>query len=144
MHDLTKGELVYQLGSVVEFDGPDVRDVLVDYIIRSWEDLPGLGDLILIGTPGCGWDKLAGLMRLWCHPAVIVLEIPARNTLLSHRERPKVITCMQEDLNHVIDALGGRPWIRSVVLGEDRRRHVVWKTVRERFAHRRAQHWLEG
>jgi hypothetical protein len=83
MHDLTINELIYQIRSVVEFDDPHYLDVLIDYVVDSWGNLDELGDLILIGTPGCGWDKVCGLLRLWCHPGVIVLEIPQRNTALA-------------------------------------------------------------
>ena len=144
MHDLTINELIYQLRSVVEFDDPYYFDVLIDYVVDSWGNLEELGDLILVGTPGCGWDKVCGLLRLWCHPGVIVLEIPQRNTLLSHQARPKVITCLEQDMKYIESALGNRPWTKYVYLGEDRRRHVIWKKVSERFAHRRAQHWLIG
>jgi hypothetical protein len=142
MHDLTIVELEYQLDEVVKLDDPNARDFIINFVVQSWGDLDKLGDMILIGTPGCGWDKLTGLLRLWCHPAVIVLEIPQRSALLAHANRPKIITCMEQDLKNMEASLGNRPWTKYVYLGEDRRRHVIWKKVSERFAHRRAQHWV--
>jgi hypothetical protein len=141
MHEITKGELFYQFDSAIQFEDPDIRDFLVDYIIQSWKKPNELGDLILIGTHGCGWDKLVGLMRLWCHPVVLVLQIPKLATIKAFQARPKVITAFEQDVPGIEANLAVRPCTHYVMVEQDSKHFISWKSVRGRFEHRKEMKW---
>ena len=141
MHEVTKEELFYQFDSAIKFENPDIRDFLVDYIVKSWEKPNELGDLILIGTHGCGWDKLVGLMRLWCHPVVLVLHVTKLATIKAYQARPKVITAFEQDVPAIEANLGVRPCTHFVILDQDSKHFISWKSVRGRFEHRKEMKW---